>query len=153
MIILELYYFLIVKQFIYAQLAPICESLQWEEHNRIIKTSTVQHLYNQLTAELKMGVYDHHLIPLLHPTPAIAGSPQLAALLYLHQKEPFDRGWYASPIGWLEKEKADISIGIRSCLIRGKEMHLFAGAGIVRDSNPEAEWEELNYKISQFTGA
>ncbi len=144
--------FLIVKQFIHAQLAPICESLQWEEYNRIVKTSTVQHLYNQLTATLKNGISDHHLIPLLHPTPAIAGSPQLAALLYLHQKEPFDRGWYASPIGWLEKEKADIAIGIRSCLIRGKEMHLFAGAGIIRDSTAESEWEELNHKISQFAG-
>lgn len=144
--------FLIVKQFIHAQLTPFCDTLRWEEEDQVIKTSTVQHLYNQVTAELKSGVLDHHLIPLLHPTPAIAGSPRLAALSLLHQKEPLDRGWYASPIGWIEKDKADIAIGIRSCLIRGKEMHLFAGAGIVKESNPEKEWEELNHKMSQFTG-
>ncbi|MFS8563336.1 MAG: isochorismate synthase [Rhabdochlamydiaceae bacterium] len=142
--------FLIVKQFIHAQLSPFCESLKWEESNRIVKTSTVQHLYNKVTAGLKPGVFDYHLIPLLHPTPAIAGSPRPAAISFLYQREPFDRGWYSSPIGWIEKDQADIAVGIRSCLIRSKEIHLFAGAGIVRESHPDKEWEELNDKVSQF---
>ena len=145
--------FLIVKQFIHAHLAPLCQKIQWQEHDQVIRTSTVQHLYNQADVSLKPGISDDHLISLLHPTPAIAGSPKLAALSYLHQQEPFDRGWYCSPIGWIEKESSDIAIGIRSCLIRGHEMHLFAGAGIVKDSNPDKEWEELNHKISQFIGS
>ncbi len=146
----ELLEFLIVKQFIHAQLSPFCESLAWEASDRVVKTSTVQHLYNKVSAGLKPGVFDHHLVPLLHPTPAIAGSPRPAAISFIHQKEPFDRGWYASPIGWIEKDKSDIAVGIRSCLIRGKEMHLFAGAGIVKESHPDKEWEELNHKVSQF---
>ena len=145
--------FLIVKQFIHAQLSPFCSALQWEAEDRVIKTSTVKHLYNQVTAELKSGIFDCHLIPLLHPTPAIAGSPRLPALSFLQHREPFDRGWYASPIGWIDNNRSDISIGIRSCLIRGKEMHLFAGVGVVNGSDPEKEWEELNLKTAQFIGA
>jgi menaquinone-specific isochorismate synthase len=141
--------FAFVKQFIHAELTPLCTSHSWEAQDKIITTTGVHHLYNRFTGSLK-SISDAHLIRLLHPTPAMAGTPRASALAHLAEDEPFDRGWYAAPIGWIGPGHADMGIGIRSALVRGKEMHLFAGTGIVRGSKPEKEWEELNLKIRSF---
>jgi len=141
--------FAYVKQFIHAELSPFCTAQHWEDKDRIIATTGVQHLYNRFTGSLKT-ISDHQLIRLLHPTPAMAGYPRISALAHLAEEEPFDRGWYAAPLGWIGPDHADIAIGIRSALIRGKEMHLFSGTGIVKGSKPEKEWEELNLKLRGF---
>lgn len=141
--------FAFVKQFIQAELSPFCSSYAWEAQDRILSTIGVQHLYNRFTATLKT-VSDEHLIRLLHPTPAMAGYPRHLALNHLAKEESIDRGWYAAPIGWIGPNHADIAIGIRSALVHKKEMHLFAGAGIVEQSRPEKEWEELNLKLRSF---
>lgn len=138
-----------VKQFIDAKLSSLCHTLDWDE-NSVLKTSSVQHLHNRCHGKLKKRTSDAELIARLHPTPAMAGYPQKEALDHLEEVESFDRGWYAAPIGWTSSEKSHISIGIRSALIRGNEIHLFAAAGIVKGSRPEKEWEELDAKISTF---
>lgn len=138
-----------VKQFIDAKLSPFCHALAWGE-NSVLKTSSVQHLHNRCHGELKKTTSDAELIATLHPTPAMAGYPQKEALDHLEEVETFDRGWYAAPIGWTSSVKSHIAIGIRSALIRGNEIHLFAAAGIVKGSRPEKEWEELEMKISTF---
>lgn len=141
--------FAYVKQFIHAELSPFCTTQSWELQDRVIATTGVQHLYNRFTGSLKT-ISDHQLIRLLHPTPAMAGYPRASALAHLAEEEPFDRGWYAAPLGWIAPDYADLAIGIRSALIRGKEMHLFSGTGIVKESKPEQEWEELNLKLKVF---
>jgi menaquinone-specific isochorismate synthase len=141
--------FAFVKQFIHAELSPLCTSYAWEEDS-VIKTAFVEHLYNRFSGTLKEASSDAHLIELLHPTPAIAGFPRTPALRHIEENEPFERGWYASPLGWIGPGEANFAVGIRSALISGKEMHLFASAGIVRGSNPKKEWEELNLKIRSY---
>lgn len=142
--------FSLVKEFIQEKLATLCEEMHWQQEDTIVKTAHIQHLYNQLEARLKKNLSDQELIALLHPTPAIGGFPQHEALSYLRKKEPFERGHYAAPIGWLSSEETHLSIAIRSALIRGNEMHLFAGAGIVKNSHPQKEWNELDSKLSNF---
>src|SRR5262249_24438379 len=138
-----------VKQFLQAELCNLCTTYQWKAKDAIIQTTGVQHLYNCFTGSLKK-ISDLKLIQLLHPTPAMGGYPRLAALSYLHQEEMFDRGWYAAPVGWIGPNHANIAIGIRSALICEKEMHLFAGTGIVKGSKSEKEWEELNLKLRVY---
>jgi menaquinone-specific isochorismate synthase len=139
-----------VKRSIHTTLSPLCSSMQWEASDHILKTSTVQHLHNQMRATLLPHICDATLLSQLHPTPAIGGLPRDQALTFLLSQEEFDRGWYASPLGWISADEADITVGIRSALIAGTKVHLFAGTGIVAGSDPQREWEELEHKISRF---
>jgi menaquinone-specific isochorismate synthase len=88
----------------------------------------------------------------LHPTPAVGGYPNGEALEEIRAFEPFDRGWYAGPIGWIGADAAEFAVGIRSGLVRGSRLALFSGAGIVEGSVPEDEWAEIEQKIGDFTG-
>ena len=74
----------------------------------------------------------------------------MQALTFLEEHEPFSRGWYGSPIGWITSQEANIAVAIRSALIKDKQLTLFAGAGIVQGSEPDKEWEELEQKITPF---
>ena len=70
--------------------------------------------------------------------------PEILAL------EPFDRGWYAGPVGWIGAKGSEFAVGIRSGLVRGNRLALFSGAGIVEGSVPEDEWAEIEQKIGDF---
>jgi menaquinone-specific isochorismate synthase len=64
--------------------------------------------------------------------------------------EPFERGCYAAPIGWMNRFEAEFAVGLRSALLNGQNLHVFAGAGIVAGSEPRAEWAETEQKMSTF---
>ena len=108
----------------------------------------LQHLKCDIEAELKPGVCDWQLLAALHPTPAVGGAPREAALAFIRECEPHDRGWYAGACGMLSRETSEFSVAIRSARIRGSRISLFAGAGIVAGSEPAAEWAELDNKIA-----
>ena len=93
---------------------------------------------------------DGEIIHKLHPTPAVGGYPKKQALEAIEEIEPFERGWYAAPVGWVGYDRAEFAVAIRSSLIVKNKVALFAGAGIVSGSQPEAEWEELENKIRNF---
>jgi menaquinone-specific isochorismate synthase len=140
--------FLIVKDAITESLAPLCSSLQWNHQDSILRTNKVKHLHNTLEAKLKHTVTDAELISILHPSAAMGGMPKKEALTWIAQTEPFTRGHYAAPIGWISKKEAEVAVGIRSCLFKDKQLHIFSGAGLVAQSNPLEEWQELEMKIS-----
>ena len=112
------------------------------------KLATIQHLETPIEAELDG---DHHVLELveaLHPTPAVGGLPLEAVLATIRETESFDRGWYASPVGWFDAEgDGEFVVGIRSGVTDGETATLFAGNGIVASSDPEAEWAELQPKV------
>ena len=64
--------------------------------------------------------------------------------------EPFERGWYAGPVGWVGHDAAEFAVGIRSGLVENNQLSLFSGAGIVQGSKPEEEWQEIENKISNY---
>ncbi|MBM3192109.1 MAG: isochorismate synthase, partial [Chlamydiae bacterium] len=117
------------------------------------KTSTVQHLYKPFEALLKYPFQDEALISVLHPTPAVGGTPRKEALQFLQESEPFYRGYYAAPLGWVSSSITELIVAIRSSLVLNNTLTLFAGAGITKASDPEKEWEELNHKIKPLSTA
>lgn len=142
--------FACVKQFIQSALEPLCTQMLWDPYDRVVPTTYVQHIHNRLSAVLKPHVTDQQLIETLHPTPALGGKPSQEAMQFLTKEEPFQRGWYGAPIGWISSQAADIAVAIRSALIRNQEIDLFSGTGIVRGSQALKEWEELEQKITPF---
>jgi menaquinone-specific isochorismate synthase len=106
----------------------------------------VQHLCTIVEAHLLSGVEPTTLLRELHPTPAVCGSPRKEARNFIRNHEPFDRGWYAGPVGWLGPGRAELAVAIRSALFFEGGMHAYAGAGIVDGSDPDSEWSELEAK-------
>ncbi len=142
-----------VRRHIIDALSPLCHSLDVSGAMGLLRQSRVQHLYAYLHGRLRDGVSDRQLLTLLHPTPAVGGLPKPGALRHIERLEPFDRGWYAGPVGWIGADAAEFAVGIRSGLVNGRFIRLFAGAGVVRGSDPLLEWEEMENKISPFLNA
>lgn len=134
-------------------LLPLCDRVEVEEGVSEMKLASRRHLVSRVRAHLRSGVTDADVIGALHPTPAVGGYPKRDALEDIRALEPFDRGWYAGPVGWVGDEAAEFAVGIRSGLVRGRVLALFSGAGIVAGSTPEGEWTEVEQKIEDFTGA
>ena len=133
-------------------LQPLCEELEIEDHVSEMKLVRGRHLRSKVRGTLRDGVTDAALLDAMHPTPAVGGHPRNEALEQIQALEPFDRGWYAGPVGWIGAEGSEFAVGIRSGLLRGRTLALFSGAGIVAGSVPDEEWAEIEQKIGDFTG-
>ena len=115
---------------------------------RILRYPNVQHLYTPITGQMKDGVNPLELISNLHPTPAVGGLPRESALNLIRRLESFERGWYAGPVGWLDRSgNGEFSVAIRSALLEDNNAEIYAGCGVVADSDPQAEWEETELKL------
>jgi menaquinone-specific isochorismate synthase len=134
-----------------AILTELCDAVTIDRELTILKLNKVQHLYTQCHGNLKANLTDADILPKLHPTPAVGGFPRPQALKLIQELEPFERGWYAAPVGWVGYEDAEFAVAIRSGLIDRDRLLLFAGAGIVRGSRAEEEWAEIENKIRHFT--
>ncbi len=109
-----------------------------------------RHLRARLGGTLRPGVAPLDVAAALHPTPAVGGVPTRAARDAIRAYEPFDRGWYAGPVGWLRPDAADLAVALRCGLAHGSRLALFSGAGIVHGSDPASEWDEIEQKIGDF---
>lgn len=134
-------------------LAGLCRSLADGAGISVVKLAQCQHLMRAFRGVLRAGVGDADLVKALHPTPAVGGYPPDRAVRQIEETEAFDRGWYAGPVGWVGRDGAEFAVAIRSGLVEGSTLSLFAGAGIVAGSDPADEWQELDCKMSHFTGA
>jgi menaquinone-specific isochorismate synthase len=136
----------IVADAIREQLAPFASSIATGERS-VRRLATVQHLETPVTAELADDEHVLSLVEALHPTPAVGGLPPKRALKTIRETEPFERGWYAAPIGWFDAAGyGSFAVALRSAVAAGNEATLFAGVGIVADSDPDAEWDEVQLK-------
>ena len=114
----------------------------------------IQHLATEVTADARPGIDVLDVVERLHPTPAVCGWPTPIARSVIDRYERFDRGWYAGPVGWLDAAgDGEFAVGLRSALVRGARAWLFAGAGIMGDSDPEAELAEIELKFRPLTTA
>lgn len=137
-----------VVQMIKSSIAPFCEQINIPDAPVVLTLRNLQHLYTPVTARLNEGVSVFNLIEVLHPTPALGGVPTDKALHFIREEEQFDRGWYGAPIGWLDyKGNSEFAVAIRSGLAQKDEMSLFAGCGVMADSDPEKEYEETAVKF------
>ncbi|TYL37081.1 isochorismate synthase [Natronococcus pandeyae] len=137
----------LVVEAIRDQLEPLARELAIDEQT-IRRLATIQHLQTPISAMLERDGHVLDLVEALHPTPAVGGVPPRAALETIRETESFDRGWYAAPIGWFDAAgDGEFAVGIRSGLAADETVTLFAGNGIVADSDPSEEWEEVQLKF------
>jgi menaquinone-specific isochorismate synthase len=140
----------IVRKGIRQKLHHLVDSLQVDGRASVLSLARKQHLFSEVEARLKPCVSDGDLIERLHPTPAVGGHPTENALGEIARLEPFNRGWYAAPVGWVSADAAEFAVAIRSGLLRGHRLDLYSGAGIVPGSTAADEWDEIENKISDF---
>lgn len=128
-------------------LSPLCAALDVSEPPEVRALPTVLHLSTSIRGRLRSPTSLATLVAALHPTPATGGRPRAPALDWLAAHEPAPRGWYAAPIGRLGADgDGEFGVAIRSALLRGAEAFIFAGAGIVADSDPRGELAEIAAK-------
>ena len=140
----------IVRKSIRQKLHQFIDHLQVDSQASILRLARKQHLRSNVRGNLKANVDDGMLLKRLHPTPAVGGYPTENALPEIARIEPFNRGWYSAPIGWIDADSAQFAVAIRSGLVEGDTLSLFSGAGIVRGSDPDQEWQEVENKIQDF---
>lgn len=129
-------------------LGPLCGELHVPDQPEIRVLRHVLHLETPIAGTLRRPTHVLALVAALHPTPAVGGEPTGEALRWIAAREPRPRGWYAAPVGWFDRHgDGEFAVAIRSGLLAGTRAYLYAGAGIVRDSDPDAEFEETRIKL------
>jgi isochorismate synthase len=134
-----------------ATLRPLCEDLIVPDEPSLVAFRAVAHLGSRIEGHLKGPTTILELLELMHPTPAVGGTPRQIALATIAGGEPVGRGYWAGPVGWVDGHgNGEWMIGIRSALLHtdGRTITLHAGAGVVADSDPEAEAAETDVKLS-----
>ena len=135
-------------------LAPLAETLQVGAVPGILPLRDVQHLVTPVRGRLRDQAGLLGLAERLHPTPAVGGEPRGPALEMIEEHEGIERGWYAGPIGWLGADgDGELMVALRCGLVAGRDASLFAGCGIVADSDPAREWEESRMKLRPVVSA
>jgi isochorismate synthase len=132
----------------------LCSGVVADAQPRVHKLPNLQHLMTPIRGQVARGRCVLDLVEQLHPTPAVGGFPTQRALEIIRAWEHLDRGWYAGPLGWVNRHgEGEFVVGIRSALVRGSEATLFAGCGIVADSDPAAEYAESGWKLRPMLAA
>lgn len=136
-------------------LLPFCSYLDAQDDPQVVAVANVQHLATKVEGRLSHpGAPVLDLVAALHPTPAVGGDPPAAALAAIARLEPRGRGRYAGPVGWCDGSgDGEFAVGIRSAEIHGPRARLYAGVGVVADSDPEAELAESQAKLQAMVGA
>jgi menaquinone-specific isochorismate synthase len=138
----------LVLESIARRLAPLGVEVDLNVRPGLRRLANVQHLSTPIEAVLPAGVRLLDALAVLHPTPAVGGSPREAVLDQIRGLEGFPRGLYAGALGWLNaRGGGEFFVGIRSALIDGIHARVYAGAGIVAGSTPEQEFAETELKF------
>ena len=131
------------------RLSAVCTDVVTATAPRPVRAATVQHLETPLHGQLLAGVRAADVAAQLHPTPAVCGSPRAGAREYLQRHEAWDRGLYAGYVGWQDDDGQGVAaVAIRSMLVDGDRVALFAGGGVVAASIPAREWQETRWKMA-----
>lgn len=124
-----------------------------EKRPRLKKLANIQHLCTLIEADMPKGLHFLDVAAVLHPTPAVCGTPLEASRDGIAKIENFERGLYAGVIGWFDhRGDGELVVGIRSALIDGQKARLYTGGGIVRGSDPESERRETEIKLQAMLG-
>jgi isochorismate synthase len=135
-------------------LEPLAETVEVAPEPELMPLHFVQHLVTPITGTLRDANGLLALGERLHPTPAVGGEPRDVALALLDEHEGFDRGWYAGPVGWLGADgDGELCVALRCGIVDHTRATLFAGCGIVADSDPDLEWEESRIKLRAVVSA
>lgn len=136
-------------------LRPHARAVTASESPFTLKLANLWHLATDVEVELSEDASGLDLVAALHPTAAVAGSPTVDALRLIAELEPFDRGRYAGPVGWIDQDgDGEWVIALRCARIDDDgTLTAYAGAGIVADSDPESELAETRMKFRPIADA
>ena len=147
----------IVIDMVHDTLLPWCSYLDWQPEPSIVEVANVQHLGTEISGRLsepKVSVLE--LAYALSPTPALGGHPRKESLAQIKKVEGFERGRYGGAVGYVDSN----GDGIFAVTIRCAELNedrtqarLFAGGGIVGDSDPDSELAETQAKFKAMLAA
>lgn len=136
------------------RLAGATDELRAPNVPALRRLPNIQHLATEVTGRARSGVDVLELVRRLHPTPAVCGYPQDVARRVIETHEHFDRGWYAGPVGWVDaRGEGEFAVALRSAVVRGPRAWLFAGNGIMGDSDPGLELAEVQLKFRPLAEA
>ncbi|NUO99310.1 MAG: isochorismate synthase [Nonomuraea sp.] len=129
-------------------LAPLCSSLSTPDEPELLVLPNVQHLASHVSGRLADGASVLDVVAAMHPTAAVGGTPTDTAIKVIRELEGMNRAGYAGPVGWIDAHgDGEWGIALRSGLIEGRRARLFAGGGIMGDSDPAAELAEAQAKF------
>jgi len=138
-------------------LEPFCSSTNVPESPFVLHLANVMHLATDVTGALiesKQHIDAFSLLQSLRPSAAVCGTPRGAAFDLITEIEGMSRGRYAGPVGWIDASgDGELGIALRSGQIRGNEIRIFAGCGIVAGSDPDKELEESSAKMIAMRSA
>lgn len=142
----------IVVEDVFRALHPLCRELTHDREPQLLATANVWHLSTRFRGALKdPGITSLDLVRALHPTPAVCGEPRDDAMRTIRELEPVPRGAYAGAVGWMDATGDGVwALALRCAEISGSTARLFAGAGIVADSDPASELDETERKFRAF---
>ncbi|MGZ4142777.1 MAG: isochorismate synthase [Actinomycetota bacterium] len=137
-----------------AALEPVCARLDMDPAPGLLATSKVWHLATELRGTLAERLDALSLAARLHPTPAVCGTPRDAARAAITELEQIERTLYAGLVGWTDATgDGEWAVVLRCAEMQGRIALLFAGAGVVADSDPEAELAETDAKFRSMLEA
>jgi menaquinone-specific isochorismate synthase len=129
-------------------LAPLCSSLTTPDEPELLVLPNVQHLASHVSGRLADGLSVLDVVAAMHPTAAVGGTPTRTAISVIRELEGMDRAGYAGPVGWIDAHgDGEWGIALRSGIVEGRHARLFAGGGIMGDSDPAAELAEAQAKF------
>ena len=136
------------------ELLPFCSYVDAEPDPSVVSLANVHHLGTLVEGVLSSppaSVLD--LVHAVHPTPAVGGAPQDEALALIESTEGFDRERYAGPAGWFDADgNGEFAVSVRTAQVRGSEATIWAGVGVVAQSDPDSELLETQVKFVAMLG-
>jgi isochorismate synthase len=144
----------LVSAFVVDALKPFAERVS-AHPPEVVRFTNIQHLATAVTAELREPAADSlELAAALHPTPAVGGWPRAAADAIIDGLEAMDRGWYAGAVGWIDAHgDGEFAVALRCGLLWEDGARLYAGVGVMPDSDAARELEETELKFKALLTA
>ena len=135
-----------------SELEPFCEWVEADAQPFSLALPDLWHLATDVRGKLKPATSLLDVIAKLHPTAAVAGTPRNLAIALIEELEPYDRGGYAGPVGWVSADgSGELAIALRGGIIESTGdqvvVRAIAGCGIVAESDPQAELAETELKF------
>jgi len=139
----------VVVDAIAAGLAEVCDAVAHARGPSLMRLRRILHLRTSVTGRLRPGFGLLDVVARLHPTPAVLGFPRQAAMDWLRRVEAPRDGLYTGVAGWIDRSgDGDAVMVLRSAHVEGRDATLWAGAGIMAESDPDAELAETDLKLT-----
>ena len=137
-----------------AALGAVAASVQTPSAPELVATERLWHLGTRITGRLRPGLSVLDVAYALHPTPAVCGTPTRTAADLIRLLEPVDRGFYAGLVGWMDSAgQGEWVLALRCARLTGRDVRLYAGAGVVAGSDPAGEHAETAAKLQTVLDA